>query len=260
MSPSTIGLSANREKRPLPNNDRDSSLILRRALYHLRSSTVRTYPYPHFYGAGAFDETTLSEMHQFWPSAGQLKSIATTSRVSRGRYEERNIISIESLAKTLPENGAAYNFWSSIGAAMGSDEFVCELLEWLWPDIKRTRDLPETISIFPDLILTEDSVGYAIGPHTDSPNRLVTILFYVPENEGSVDTGTSIYVPKASSAISGMSAIHRRHDEFYNVFTAPFSPNSFFGFVVGPNSYHGVEPIKTLTTSRRQIQLSIRFK
>jgi hypothetical protein len=39
------------------------------------------------------------------------------------------------------------------------------------------------------------------------------------------------------------------------VFTAPFRPNSLFGFVKTANSFHGVEPLKENETCRRQLLL-----
>lgn len=237
----------------------ESQRVHQNLLYRIRASQIKTYPFSHFYGESVFDSLTSRRIREFWPSNDLFVSIANTSRVSAGRYEQRNMLPINTLIQRLPTNSPSSRFWSTFNSAVGGDEFLCEVLEWLWPEIKKVRELPEKISIYSELVLTEDSVGYSIGPHTDAPSRLITMLFYVPEGSDSADAGTSIYVPKRPDDYKTISAVHRDPDDFNEVFCVPFLRDAFVGFVVGPRSFHGVAPVSVLKTPRRQIQYTIRF-
>ena len=46
-----------------------------------------------------------------------------------------------------------------------------------------------------DALAVRDHTNYSIGPHTDSPRRLITMLFYCPEDDGRPHLDNSIYWP-----------------------------------------------------------------
>ena len=60
-----------------------------------------------------------------------------------------------------------------------------------------------------------DRENYAIRPHTDSPKKVVSMLFYLPEDDRRADLGTSIYAPKQAGYVSEET---RQHD-FEQFFT-----------------------------------------
>jgi len=229
-------------------------------LYRIRAQSLRSYPFCHFYGDGAFDPTISEKIRMFWPKKEELRAISATGRVKKGEYEQRSMVSLDAYAASLPPNCPEGNFWRQMNETLNSDELIAGALEWLWPTIKAVRELPEEIVVFSDVILTEDEEGYAIGPHTDAPNRLVTILFYVPTDAKAASAGTSLFAPRDMNFDSKISGVHHDRSLFDKVFTVPFLPDSFLGFIVSPNSYHGVDEVGLLPTSRRQIQYSIRYR
>jgi len=230
-----------------------------RLSYRIRASPVRNYPFSHFLTERVFDDEIADAITRYWPAGSNFTEISNTSRVLGG-YQERMISPLPVLAARLHEGSEQQTFWSKFYQAMSSDQLIGNLLEWLWPMIKTTRDLPENIEIYPDITITDDKNGYAIGPHTDAPHRLVTILFYVPEDDSIKKTGTSIYVPKNKNFEPKISGRHHRREQFDEVFRAPFLPNSGFGFIVSPTSYHGAELVSDLKTPRRQLQYSLRYR
>jgi hypothetical protein len=85
-----------------------------------------------------------------------------------------------------------------------------------------------------------DTPEYRIKPHTDIKKKAVTLLFYMPGDMSVRDYGTSVYVPKEKGFTSdGTRRFEFEH--FEKVYTAPFVPNSVFGFKRADNSFHGVE-------------------
>ena len=84
-----------------------------------------------------------------------------------------------------------------------------------------------------------DRAGYSIGPHTDSPRRLLTMMVYLPEDREHTHLGTSVYRPLEDGRVCAGEA-HHAFDGFEVVKTAPYLPNSAFGFMKTDNSFHGV--------------------
>src|SRR5262245_49236755 len=98
------------------------------------------------------------------------------------------------------------------------------------------------IKFYDEAYLVEDITNYKIGPHTDSPVKVITLLFYLPKDESQLHLGTSVYVPKDRSFRCG-GGPHYPFEWFERMASMPFRPNSLFTFVKGDNSFHGVEPV-----------------
>lgn len=92
-----------------------------------------------------------------------------------------------------------------------------------------------------ECLLIRDLPGYAIGPHTDSPKKVITALFYLPKDNSASHAGTSIYKPK-EEGFTCKGGPHYGFDKFTKVGTMPFIPNSAFFFRKTDTSFHGVEP------------------
>lgn len=90
-------------------------------------------------------------------------------------------------------------------------------------------------------LVTRDYGDFALGPHTDSSNKFVTAIFYLPRDQRFASFGTSIYRPK-EPGYTDFDSRHHSHDAFDLVRTFPNVPNSVFMFVKTENSFHGVAP------------------
>lgn len=241
-------------------DDWEDGALAAALLYSLRRSTLRRYPCTHFYSESMFPDHVLAGIYRNWPSSADITAISGSRRVTPGAYQARGLLSLSDLLKSRKDRGEDSPFWRAFSRDLTSDEFTRAIFEWLWPEIELVRKLPDQIELSVEWVLTEDQVGYAIGPHTDAPSRLATILIYVPVDDKSQFAGTSLYVPKNTELKRGISPAHHHSRDFHRVFTAPFLPNSAFGFVVSSDSFHGVEKVESLPTSRRQIMLFLKYK
>lgn len=102
--------------------------------------------------------------------------------------------------------------------------------------------LPQDMQMGYDLRLIRDSQNYKIGPHTDNKSKVLSLLFYLPEDAMYRECGTSIFVPNDPDFRCG-GGPHYKFDGFREVWRAPFLPNSCFGFWKTNNSFHGVLPL-----------------
>jgi len=89
-----------------------------------------------------------------------------------------------------------------------------------------------------ETLLIRDMPGYKIGPHTDSPVKVISALFYLIGQEE-----TSLYTPKEKD-FRCKGGPHYPFEKFNKVGTMKFKPNSMFAFLKTDNSFHGVEPTK----------------
>jgi len=105
------------------------------------------------------------------------------------------------------------------------------------------------IKFYDEAYLVEDITNYNIGPHTDSPVKVITLLFYLPKDESQLHLGTSIYIPKDRNFRCG-GGPHYPFEWFERMASMPFRPNSLFTFVKGDNSFHGVEPVRDADCKR----------
>ena len=106
------------------------------------------------------------------------------------------------------------------------------------------------------LELMRDLSGYALSPHVDGSQKVLTELIYVECEQVDVELGTSLYVmskpERAPKEFDTSTALGR--NLFSKVRTVPFVPALFFAPT--SNSYHGVEPVEG-GASRSLIQFNV---
>lgn len=219
--------------------------------YQIANTPVKEYPYPHFFVENVFPDEYYQDIQKFWPGADRFKSITETGRVGNNLYKERHIVSLRQLDKE--EQWEGIEFWQSFAEWFTGPTFLQFLIQQYQGWITKVRTIEEQISVAADALIVQDHTNYAIGPHTDVQKRLVSTLFYCPADDSQSHLGTSVYVPKDSSVPLEIGGIHYPHDKFIKVYTMPFIPNSMFGFVISPNSFHGVDPITDEDVQRNVI-------
>lgn len=206
--------------------------------YKLGNAQLNKFPFPHFYLSDIFPENFYSELQSKLPDPDFMIPIEK-ARPVKG-YKERFVLGFddESLA-SLPTSKR--DFWCDLRSWMLGGELISLILEKFNPFIK-SRFEGKKIKFTDELLLVQDISKYKLGPHTDSPRKVVTMLFYLPSDSSQGHMGTSIYVPKDPNfKCSG--GPHYPHSQFSKMCTMPFLPNTLFGFLKTNNSFHGVEPL-----------------
>jgi hypothetical protein len=124
---------------------------------------------------------------------------------------------------------------------MLSDQFLRNMLS-LWQAEAMYRFKSNKFELTRELRLVRDHEQYKIGPHTDAPWKVISLLFYLPDAFCYEGCGTSIYVPKQPN-FTCEGGPHYPFKPFDKIYTAPYIPNSCFGFWKTNTSFHGVEPV-----------------
>lgn len=90
--------------------------------------------------------------------------------------------------------------------------------------------------------LLHDFPGYYIGPHTDTSDKLITGLLYLPRDDSAKDHATVLY-HCAEPDPRGKG--HKFDDVKYRPeYLSHYSPNSALFFPRSDFSYHGVRPTR----------------
>ncbi|MFO0997583.1 MAG: hypothetical protein U1F33_12960 [Alphaproteobacteria bacterium] len=231
----------------------------RHFLYHVGNAAVRPYPYPHLYLTDVLPREYFAAMRRNLPGRTDYASLADSGRVTRGAYRERSIFFFEDrdLSKLAP--GQA-DFWRDF-AGWFLDEEVMGLLiaKFDGPIRQRFADCTGNVTLKPEAYLVKDASGYAIGPHTDAPHRLISLLLYIPADDRWQSHGTSLYAPR-DRQFTCAGGPHYKPEPFDRIATMPYLPNALFAFPKTETSFHGVEPIAEDGIERDIILYDVRLE
>ena len=217
--------------------------------YKLGNVPINFFPFPHFYCENVFSNHFYKKIQENLPDESYLFPISEKRPVPIGVYKERFVLSLEDQDISQLPNA---NFWLTFRNQMlggGLKNFLisrfADILKNIHPNLQNYNTRSE-------ILIVKDNENYALGPHTDSPKKLITILFYFPVDNSEENIGTSIYMPK-DFKFTCPGGPHYKKEKFNLIYTAPFKSNSAFGFVKTNNSFHGVEKVNT--TSHRWLLL-----
>jgi hypothetical protein len=193
-------------------------------------------PFPYFQVEGVFPEIFYDRLLAALPALEAYAPLAETGTLTvAGSYAQRYVVDLRDLA---PRSA----FWADALPWLAGERLAAAILE-KFAAAWRERFGPDTkVGYRVDLRLVRDFTSYSIGPHTDAPQKLVSLLFYLPADARLRALGTSVYRPRDPS-FRCEGGPHYGFEPFERTFTAPFLPNSLLGFPKLSRSFHGVEPI-----------------
>lgn len=207
--------------------------------YKVGNVPFNLFPYPHFYVPDVFPADFYRQIQQNLPDPGAMIPIEK-ARAVRG-YKERFVLGLENehLA-TLPAGKRA--FWEDLRGWLVGAKFQALVMSKFKAFIDQRFPGNTGVQFYDEGLLVQDVTNYNLGPHTDAPRKVVTMLFYLPPDESQLHLGTSIYLPNDPD-FRCPGGPHHKRDQFVRLHTNPFAPNSLFAFFKTDNSFHGVEPV-----------------
>lgn len=207
--------------------------------YEFGNAPIREFPYPHFYIRDVFPDEFYRQMLAHLPATADLSPIEE-KRPVKG-YKERFVYCFddESLAGLPAEKSA---FWRQFRDTWQRGAFGNLLVSKFQSLIDQRLKGNPNIEFYDELMLVHDIQNYTLGPHTDSPKKLITVVFYLPADDRHASMGTCIYLPRDGS-FSCPGGPHYKHERFVRVKSMPYVPNSVFCFFKTDNSFHGVEKL-----------------
>ena len=234
--------------------------------YRIANAEVRDYPFPHFYVSPIFPPEYYELLQRSLPPTDWYRPIEDTESVKLAQetaektsvYPERFITDLAEVEEREQQAGTG-DFWGHLAEWMTSDRFRTVVLRKFAPDITSRFGAGARIATGIDARLVRDFTRYAIGPHTDSKTKLVSLLFYLPKDSALSHLGTSIYAP-IDPSFRCPGGPHYGFGEFKKVASMPFSPNALFGFFKTDRSFHGVDQIVDREVERNLLLYNLYVK
>lgn len=225
---------------------------------------VETEPFPHFYKTEFFPSEIYSDMMRRWPDGNDLvpmsrsglmrprtrqENCATNERfVSKSRYE---------VGRNDPSDDA---IWSIVRRLLTDHDVMKGLASRFASHVPFDRpDIPGRFEIGSKFLVQSDVSGFVLGPHVDTPNKLLSLVLYCAEDEDHHGLGTALFRPSSQFLQRFPDACREFIGGFHNETdfdlekVVAFRPNTLFGFLVSPRAFHGVREISNLDQARRTI-------
>jgi hypothetical protein len=206
--------------------------------YRIANAPVLPYPYPHFFVRDVFPQEYYEALQAMLPDPGLMTSLLEARGV-RG-YDQRFVMDLTPASLERLDAGRR-TFWQGLHDTLIGGAFARVLLRKFGPLVKE-RFEGRRVSFHEEALLVQDTTQYSLGPHTDTPRKVLTLLFYLPRDHSQSHLGTSMYVPR-DRAFRCPGGPHHSREGFERVWTMPFLPNSLFVFLKTSDSFHGVEPV-----------------
>lgn len=195
--------------------------LFNKTIYEVMNAPILGYPYSHIHLSEIFHPKLYEQMLENLPLSDEMLPIT----VARGSpFPDRFVLDLDEY-----KNGAMSEFWRGVTSGLRDKGFAKSMLNAFRVHEVEYRD---------EFLLVNDRSNYCIGPHTDSPRKILTAIFYLPQTNNEKGFGTTLY----SSARECAGRMHHPFDSCEEVMTIPYKRNSMFAFAKTERSWHGVKP------------------
>jgi hypothetical protein len=221
--------------------------------YQILNAPIRPYPTPHIYVDGVFPAEFYDRLVAALPDDSGYTRLVDTKRVSPGYSPQRFGLFPDQVAQSAMDAERRV-FWHRVFQTFDSDEFATAVFTKFQGTITQRFAAPgepgrPAIAYGKEIFLMRDRTEYSLGPHTDSPAKLISVLFYLPESDSRPDLGTSFYSPK-DKGFTCPGGPHHPFEMFERVITMPYRRNTLLAFPKTAQCFHGVEPVTSAATTR----------
>ena len=202
----------------------------RHTMERIAGAALRESPFPHIYVENVFPDAFYAEIRKHLLPIENYTPLVQSGRVAPTYSAARYSLFPEALNRPGFEP-VARDFWKSLFTAYCDAGFIKLWLNVFGAQIRaraQSGGIPgfqEKPGVRSEIFLMRDLVNYALRPHTDSPQKLVSALFYLPGDSAHPELGTSMNVPKTPGLSHDGGPVLERH-LFELAGTAPYVPNT----------------------------------
>ncbi|MBW8744489.1 MAG: FkbM family methyltransferase [Sphingomonas sp.] len=230
---------ADREDGPVT-SDELAGRIARR----IRAAEIDAVPSANIFIEDMLPQHVYTELLARLPGDSALDPIDHPQAIADDGRRTRYLLDLtpDSLPRLDPEDRP---FWEAMIAVFTAPEIADAMIAKFEPELRARfgEAMPELVAV---PILYRDYPGYRIGIHPDTPKKIATLQFYLPEDESQIHLGTSFH--------------RRTPGGFERHKTNSFKPNSAYAFVRTEESWHSVDELDACEKVRNTIALTFYIK
>ena len=222
----------------------------------IQAAPIVREPFAHCVIDRIFPADFYESIIDHWPEETSWESLAESGRVGKGAYAERKVVLMNPAGFARLE-AKCRAFWErDVGDWLLGERLREALLEKFAGHLG-PRFRAAAVQTAGDALIVSDRTNYAIGPHTDAPHRVVSLLFYLPEDETFRRFGTSFYQP-LDPTFRCEGGPHHPFAGFRRFSTVAFIPNRLVAFPKSDLCFHGVEAVDLPGIERRLVIYNVR--
>ena len=228
--------------------------------YKLLNGKLNTFPFSHMICEDFLHPALFEAVREECRDISKFQPRFKNPTLTSSKYRSSWSFTKEFLSQT-PKDAPARALFQSL-----TDTTLVYALKMIFKkEIERRHgEVPSTHSCHLEIVA--DRCGYALLPHVDMPQKLITCLIYLADQGQNLALGTSLYgaAPRAKHPAKPNATDDDKQpqhpplsrDDFVLVQTVPYRPNTALIFAPGDNTWHGVEEVSGDET-RRAIQFQI---
>lgn len=232
-------------------------------IYKVMNAPLRTWPFPHICVQDVFPADFYAEILRHRLDDDCYTRLTDTGRVDKMMYSGARSCVFPAEVDNIPAPEERRAFWREMFATFRDSEFSAIWLQVFKQGIAdKMADNGISVTnlkVFNEVFLMRDTTTYSLGPHTDTPRKLVSVLFYLPPDDRQAALGTSAYLPK-DRGFTCKGGPHHPFEMFEKVATMPYLPNTLVAFPQTRRSFHGVEPVTQPDALRDLLLFDLKVK
>lgn len=235
------------------------------------NANIKLDPYPHLVIEGIFTPKIYGcilqnlkplRSHKILKKVNSKMTPKEIEQAQRSYNDLNSNEHLDRLGEIYGLNRDSKRFWKQFATVLNDDRvrnsWLNKFLEPL--SLRSPKFEDKSTRTLSRQLLTIDGSSYAIFPHTDTVDKLVTILIYLPESDDEkyYRLGTLLMQKKNISADLKISGKQRADwKDFSIVKQAPFKPNVALAFSACEESWHAVHKVGKMKEPRISLQTFI---
>jgi hypothetical protein len=206
--------------------------VVEKPFYHLVFD--RVFP-DDVYAAMIDAMPNVADYRPLWGrNKGNMREDGTSTRVKIDLFPE--------YTRHLPEHKR--DIWDLVGRSLCSSAVQAAFVHALAPGLmRRFGDGFAEVGMYPIPVLTRDTPGYRITPHTDTRWKGITVQLYLPQDDKATHIGTIFHDRLPDGSLPKATQMR-------------FAPNTGYAFAVGDNTWHSADPMGNEVETRDSILLT----
>ena len=221
-----------------------TDMLVARIAERIRAAETDALPSANIFIEDVLPQNIYRELLARLPDDAALDPIVHPDAIAADGRCTRYLLDLTPASLPRLEEGDR-DFWEAMIAVFTSPDITEAIVAKFEPELRARfgNNMPELVAV---PILYRDHPGYRIGIHHDTPRKIATLQFYLPEDDSQIHLGTTF---------------HRRIGErFERHKTNRFSPNSAYAFVRTDESWHSVDELGPDERVRNTIALTFYVK
>jgi len=232
--------------------------LLDYTIERIRNAQLHLDPFPHLYLTKIFEPTFYqncllarlppTQAYEQLPNNRDRNQIPLAGKFGHGPQSMDRVGRPKGSLDAKKAKLMDVRFWTEFARLFANKELGQTWLAKFYPTLQH-RNIERRIntwgkSYWYTMSLGRDLKGYSIGPHTDTADKWVTTLYYLPKDDKHPDLGTAVVRSPTGKVARGNFRGKLNSEDFVIAKKAGFVRNAVMAFAACEKSWHAVQKVE----------------